>query len=294
MESMYVVRLRRRCSSSSSSRRRRSSCRSRAPTSSRRSAATTARSRPGFHILVPFVDRIAYKHNLKEEAMDIPEQVCITRDNVQVGVDGVLYMQVLDASRASYGITNYRFAIIAARADDAAQRDRQDRARPHVRGARHDQRERRRRARQGLRALGRQGAALRDQEHQPAEGRALGDGEADARRAREARGGADVRGRARRQDQPGRGREAARHQGVRGQQAAADQRGAGPGGGDPRGRDRDRRGPASRSARRCRAAAAPRRCSCASPRSTSSSSARSRPRRRARSSCRRTSPTSPR
>ena len=66
----------------------------------------------GFHILVPFVERIAYKHNLKEEAIDIPEQICITRDNVQVGVDGVLYLQVLDASKASYGITNYRFAII--------------------------------------------------------------------------------------------------------------------------------------------------------------------------------------
>ena len=66
----------------------------------------------GFHILVPFIDRIAYKHNLKEEAMDIPEQICITRDNVQVGVDGVLYLQVLEASKASYGITNYRFAII--------------------------------------------------------------------------------------------------------------------------------------------------------------------------------------
>jgi regulator of protease activity HflC (stomatin/prohibitin superfamily)/membrane protein implicated in regulation of membrane protease activity len=66
----------------------------------------------GFHILVPFIERIAYKHNLKEEAMDIPEQICITRDNVQVGVDGVLYLQVLEASKASYGITNYRFAII--------------------------------------------------------------------------------------------------------------------------------------------------------------------------------------
>jgi regulator of protease activity HflC (stomatin/prohibitin superfamily) len=66
----------------------------------------------GFHILKPFFDRVAYRHNLKEEAMDIPEQVCITRDNVQVGVDGVLYLQVLDASKASYGITNYRFAII--------------------------------------------------------------------------------------------------------------------------------------------------------------------------------------
>jgi regulator of protease activity HflC (stomatin/prohibitin superfamily) len=66
----------------------------------------------GFHILVPFIDRIAYKHNLKEDAMDISEQICITRDNVQVGVDGVLYLQVLEASKASYGITNYRFAIV--------------------------------------------------------------------------------------------------------------------------------------------------------------------------------------
>ena len=66
----------------------------------------------GFHILIPFVERVAYKHNMKEEAIDIPEQICITRDNVQVGVDGVLYLQVLDAAKASYGITNYRFAII--------------------------------------------------------------------------------------------------------------------------------------------------------------------------------------
>jgi regulator of protease activity HflC (stomatin/prohibitin superfamily) len=65
----------------------------------------------GFHILVPFVDIVAYKHSLKEQAYDIPEQVCITRDNVQVGVDGVLYLKVLDAERASYGIHNYVFAI---------------------------------------------------------------------------------------------------------------------------------------------------------------------------------------
>ena len=65
----------------------------------------------GFHILVPFVERVAYRHTLKEQATDIAEQVCITRDNVQVGVDGVLYMQVLDPGRASYGIADYHFAI---------------------------------------------------------------------------------------------------------------------------------------------------------------------------------------
>ena len=65
----------------------------------------------GFHILIPFVERIAYRHNLKERAVDIPEQICITRDNVQVGVDGVLYMKVLDAQRASYGIGDFIFAI---------------------------------------------------------------------------------------------------------------------------------------------------------------------------------------
>src|SRR6202046_5239304 len=65
----------------------------------------------GFHILTPFMDRIAYRHSLKEQALDVPEQICITRDNVQVGVDAVLYMQVLDPHLASYGITNYGFAI---------------------------------------------------------------------------------------------------------------------------------------------------------------------------------------
>ena len=65
----------------------------------------------GFHILVPFVEKASYKHSLKEKATDIPEQICITRDNVQVGVDGVLYLQVLDPARASYGISDYVFAI---------------------------------------------------------------------------------------------------------------------------------------------------------------------------------------
>jgi regulator of protease activity HflC (stomatin/prohibitin superfamily) len=65
----------------------------------------------GFHILLPFVDSIRYRHSLKESAIDIAAQVCITRDNVQVGVDGVLYLKVLNPERASYGISDYLFAI---------------------------------------------------------------------------------------------------------------------------------------------------------------------------------------
>ena len=66
---------------------------------------------PGFHILLPFFDVIRYKHSLKERAIDVPEQICITRDNVQVGVDGVLYLKVMNAERASYGVADYLFAI---------------------------------------------------------------------------------------------------------------------------------------------------------------------------------------
>jgi len=64
----------------------------------------------GFHILVPFIDRVAYRHSLKEVAVDVPSQTCITRDNIAVEVDGVLYLQVIDPAKASYGITNYMFA----------------------------------------------------------------------------------------------------------------------------------------------------------------------------------------
>jgi regulator of protease activity HflC (stomatin/prohibitin superfamily) len=65
----------------------------------------------GFHILWPFLDTVRYKHSLKEVAMDVPEQVCITRDNVQVAVDGVLYFKVLNPERASYGISDFTYAI---------------------------------------------------------------------------------------------------------------------------------------------------------------------------------------
>lgn len=67
--------------------------------------------RPGINYIIPFFDRVAYKHVLKEKALDIPEQVCITRDNVQVGVDGVIFVQVIDPAKASYGISDYMFAI---------------------------------------------------------------------------------------------------------------------------------------------------------------------------------------
>ncbi|MES2832175.1 MAG: stomatin-like protein [Pseudomonadota bacterium] len=66
---------------------------------------------PGLNIVVPFVDRIAYKHILKEIPLDVPPQVCITRDNTQLQVDGILYFQVTDPMRASYGSSNYVAAI---------------------------------------------------------------------------------------------------------------------------------------------------------------------------------------
>ena len=64
----------------------------------------------GFHLIIPFVEKVAYKQNLKEEVIDVPPQICITQDNVQVSVDGVLYVKVVDPRSASYGIDSYRFA----------------------------------------------------------------------------------------------------------------------------------------------------------------------------------------
>lgn len=66
---------------------------------------------PGLNFLVPFVDRVAYKHSLKEIPLDVPSQVCITKDNTQLTVDGILYFQVTDPMRASYGSSNYIVAI---------------------------------------------------------------------------------------------------------------------------------------------------------------------------------------
>lgn len=65
----------------------------------------------GFHILIPFIDVVAYKHTLKEQTFDVASQSCITKDNIGVEIDGVIYMQVVDAHAASYGIENYNFAV---------------------------------------------------------------------------------------------------------------------------------------------------------------------------------------
>ena len=205
----------------------------------------------GFHILIPFVDRIAYRHTLKEQAIDIPEQICITRDNVQVGVDGVLYLQVLDARQASYGITNYIFAIsqlaqttlrceIGKIELDRTFEERQV-INAHV-VAELDKAS----APWGVKVL-RYEIKNINPPHD-----VLAAMEKQMRAEREKRAVVlHLRGRARRQDQHGRGREAARDQGVGGVEAAADQRGRGSGRGDPGGRDGHRRGPAPASPRRC-------------------------------------------
>jgi regulator of protease activity HflC (stomatin/prohibitin superfamily) len=66
----------------------------------------------GFHVLAPFIDKVRYRHTLKEQALDVPTQPCITLDNVKVQVDGVLYMKVVDPRKASYGIADYKYATI--------------------------------------------------------------------------------------------------------------------------------------------------------------------------------------
>lgn len=68
---------------------------------------------PGFHFLMPFLDQIAYRHEMREQVMDVPPQICITRDNVQVEVDGIVYLKVMDPVKASYGIGDYRLAAVS-------------------------------------------------------------------------------------------------------------------------------------------------------------------------------------
>jgi len=67
---------------------------------------------PGLHFLIPFIDRVAYRHETREQVLDIPSQSCISRDNIQIEVDGLVYIQVMDGAKASYGIEDYRRACV--------------------------------------------------------------------------------------------------------------------------------------------------------------------------------------
>jgi regulator of protease activity HflC (stomatin/prohibitin superfamily) len=67
---------------------------------------------PGFHFIIPFVDRVAYRHETREQVLDVPHQKCITKDNIEVEVDGIVYLKVMDAYKASYGINDYRLAAV--------------------------------------------------------------------------------------------------------------------------------------------------------------------------------------
>ena len=67
---------------------------------------------PGFHFVVPFIDRVAYRHEMREQVLDVPHQKCITKDNIEVDVDGLVYLKVMDAYKASYGINDYRLAAV--------------------------------------------------------------------------------------------------------------------------------------------------------------------------------------
>ena len=200
----------------------------------------------GFHILVPFIERIAYRHGLKESAIDIAEQICITKDNVQVGIDGVLYLQVMDPARASYGIADYTFAITQLA---------QTTLRSEIGKIELDRTfEERGRINTNVvseldKASEPWGVKVLRYEikniNPPRD--VIQAMEKQMRAEREKRAVIlDVRGRARREDQPGRRREAARHQGVRSQSAAADQRGGRRGRGDSRRRDGDGRRLAAR------------------------------------------------
>ena len=247
----------------------------------------------GFHILVPFVDVIRYRHVLKEQAIDIPEQVCITKDNVQVAVDGILYLKVMDPERASYGISNYNFAITQLAQTTLRSEigkidlDRTFEERTNINAQVVTEVDKASEA-WGVKVLRYEIknitppqdilAAMEKQMRAEREKRAVilqSEGERDAA------------------INTAEGAEAAGHQGLGGEQAAADQRGRGPGRGHPGGGQGHGRGHpvGGRGPSRPRAASRP--CSSGWPSSTSPSSATSR-RRATPWSSRRTWPTWPR
>ena len=148
---------------------------------------------PGLNFVIPFVDRVAYRHDLREIPFDVPSQICITKDNTQLQVDGILYFQVTDPKLASYGSSNFMLAITQLAQTTLRsvigrmELDRTFEERDHINGlvvAALDA---------GGGELGRQGAALRDQGPDATQGNPARDAGADHGRAREAGGHRDVR-----------------------------------------------------------------------------------------------------
>lgn len=177
----------------------------------------------GFHTLTPFFDVIRYRHTLKESAIDIPEQICITKDNVQVGVDGVIYMKVVDPERASYGISNYVFAITqlaqtALRSEiGKIDLDRTFEERTTINTSVVNELD------QASEPWGVKVLRYEIKNITPPAGRSGCDGKADAGRTREARRDSAIRGYPRFEDQHGRGCEAGDDQELRSKAPAADQ-----------------------------------------------------------------------
>jgi regulator of protease activity HflC (stomatin/prohibitin superfamily) len=193
----------------------------------------------GFHVLLPFVDVIRYRHSLKETAIDIPAQVCITRDNVQVGVDGILYLKVLNAERASYGISDFIFAITQLAQTNLRSEvgkidlDRTFEERTNINLQVVTELDKASEA-WGVKVLRYEIKNITPPHD------VLAAMEKQMRAEREKRAVILTSEGSRRRHQHGGGRKAAGHQGVGSPQAAADQRGGRAGGGDPLRRDRDR------------------------------------------------------
>ena len=229
---------------------------------------------PGLNLIIPFLDRVAYRHSLKEVPLDVPEQVCITKDNTQLAVDGILYYQVTDPRLASYGSSNYVAAIsqlaqttlrseIGKMELDKSFESRDEINRQIV--AVLDEAGRN----WGIKVLRYEIKSLTPPEIDPAR-----DAGADHRRAREARADRQVRGRAPAGDQHRRRREAGGDPRVRGREAGARSTSAqGEAHGDPRHRRGERRRRCARWPRRSPTRAAWRRPTSRSRSSTSTPSA---------------------
>ncbi len=165
----------------------------------------------GLHVKVPFIDRVRPYISLKEQVFDFPPQPVITKDNVTMSIDSVVFFRIMDPKLYTYGVESPILAIENLSRHHAAQHHRRLGPGHHAHLARHHQREDARHPGRGHGRLGHQGEPGGGEEHHAAPGHPAGHGEADEGRAGEARGGA-----------PGRGREAGRHPHGRGREGVAD------------------------------------------------------------------------